>query len=278
MSKGISSAAFVLFAAVCIFAGCSIKEDRSQCPCILELDFSGNGRFDRLDFGVSSGDDFLYRDMVGNRDFGQPYRLEVPRSGVYLNVYSFASSDGRADGYGGGAAVMGETEFIDSDRTSLTIPLGRECPPVYMYSSRIDTGKEMHSEYVLLRKNYSVLFIRLLSESASPLVLAVGGKIDGYGLDGAPEEGDFYVKPEVNEDGYCEVRIPRQKDGALRLTISDEEGVLREFALGEYIIASGYDWTAADLEDVEMVIDYAKTGVVFSIKDLEKTVTTEVVI
>ena len=123
MSKGISSAAFVLFAAVCIFAGCSIKEDRSQCPCILELDFSGNGRFDRLDFGVSSGDDFLYRDMVGNRDFGQPYRLEVPRSGVYLNVYSFASSDGRADGYGGGAAVMGETEFIDSDRTSLILDM-----------------------------------------------------------------------------------------------------------------------------------------------------------
>lgn len=48
--------------------------------------------------------------------------------------------------------------------------------------------------------------------------------------------------------------------------------VLRTFSIGEYIIESGYDWTAESLEDVNVEIDYAKTEVSFTVNDWEKTV------
>ena len=47
---------------------------------------------------------------------------------------------------------------------------------------------------------------------------------------------------------------------------------MRTFSIGEYIIESGYDWTAESLEDVNVEIDYAKTEVSFTVNDWEKTV------
>ena len=35
------------------------------------------------------------------------------------------------------------------------------------------------------------------------------------------------------------------------------EGVVRSFAVGELILADGYDWGAADLADITVFIDYA---------------------
>lgn len=54
--------------------------------------------------------------------------------------------------------------------------------------------------------------------------------------------------------------------------------MLREFALGEYIIESGYDWSAPDLADIEIEVDYSKTDVVFKVEDWEKTVSFDVII
>jgi hypothetical protein len=41
--------------------------------------------------------------------------------------------------------------------------------------------------------------------------------------------------------------------------------VLKTFALGEYIHASGYDWSAADLEDITVGIDYTRTKLIISV-------------
>ena len=76
----------------------------------------------------------------------------------------------------------------------------------------------------------------------------------------------------------CSVRIPRQSDASLILSITENEDVLREFALGEYIIKSGYDWTAEDLEDVEVVVDYTKVDVTFRVNDWQDTVSFDVII
>ncbi|MBO7547737.1 MAG: hypothetical protein J6T07_04760, partial [Bacteroidales bacterium] len=48
---------------------------------------------------------------------------------------------------------------------------------------------------------------------------------------------------------------------ALLLTLIAGAFPLRSFAVGEYLAAAGYDWTAPDLEDIRLEIDLASTAV-----------------
>ena len=204
------SSVFVSLIMVIAFSiGCSVKEDRSVCPCVMMLEYSGvdPDRTDSLVMSVLSADGFIHKDT----------------------------------------------------------------PAVNMFSRFVDTGAESVYVPVALGKNYCNLTIRLLTDGQTDLWLSVEGNICGYSRNGAPMAGNFSVTPEMDAEGYCSVRIPRQTDSSLRLVISDEDGILREFAVGEYIVESGYDWSAYDLEDVEIDIDYSKAEVTFVINDWEMT-------
>jgi hypothetical protein len=48
----------------------------------------------------------------------------------------------------------------------------------------------------------------------------------------------------------------------MHIVFSDQ--VVRTFALGSYIAASGYDWTAPDLEDLTLHVDISLTSVTVS--------------
>lgn len=256
------SSVFVSLIVVIAFSmGCSVKEDRSVCPCVMMLDFSGvdPDRTDSLVMSVLSADGFIHKDTVFSDSFAAVCEVPVPRGGVQVNIYS---------------AENGQEDFswmMDGDGASLEIPLGNECPAVNMFSRFVDTGAESVYVPVALGKNYCNLTIRLLTDGQTDLWLSVEGNICGYSRNGAPMAGNFSVTPEMDAEGYCSVRIPRQTDSSLRLVISDEDGILREFAVGEYIVESGYDWSAYDLEDVEIDIDYSKAEVTFVINDWEMT-------
>jgi hypothetical protein len=55
--------------------------------------------------------------------------------------------------------------------------------------------------------------------------------------------------------------LPRQIDASLMLEVDDGKGGYKAFALGQYIVSSGYDWTAEDLEDITVTLDYALTEI-----------------
>ena len=57
------------------------------------------------------------------------------------------------------------------------------------------------------------------------------------------------------------MKVPRQMDASLMLEVEDENGISKSFAIGEYIMASGYDWNAEDLSDITVTLDYYITGV-----------------
>ena len=48
----------------------------------------------------------------------------------------------------------------------------------------------------------------------------------------------------------------------MHIVFSDQ--VVRTFALGSYIAASGYDWSAPDLEDLTLHVDISVTSVTIS--------------
>ncbi len=245
-------------------AACTVKEDRSACPCVLKLDFSGvdAGMFDALSLNLSAADGFLHREVVQSESFGEECFVEVPRGGVRLGVV------GGEDG----CRVPG------SEGEMLLIPHGSECPRIYMSSSYIDTDSEQVEKRVEVYKNYCRLSLKFLSYESHGFELRVDGNVCGYDAEGSPLEGDFSFEPRVDDEGECLLNVPRQVDGSLKLLLDAEDGKLREFALGEYIIDSGYDWEALSLRDLEVEIDYALTRVIFRVEGWEKTVNIEIVV
>ena len=126
MTKGKTMSVLLVLSAMAVLCtGCSIKEDRSLCPCALVLDFSNveENIVESSEVHLRAADGFLYSDpdaadgISGGGPSGsgrRTYSVRVPKTRVAVSVVSGAGSFYSAD-YG------------------LRIPLGEECPPVHMY-------------------------------------------------------------------------------------------------------------------------------------------------
>ena len=255
-TKTIIGLIILLPALTCCLTACSVKENRAECPCFLIMDFSEvrSSEMRHSDVDIESSDGFLYNDKIPASKYGERHVVAVPRTGVFLNV-SYGSENCFSPGNG----------FLVTD--------GQNFPPLYLYSSYLDTDAEVVESKVKMHKEHCRINIGMKAVSGPfPFSVSVEGDICGIGMDGTPVSGAFSYSPAINDEGTCYVRVPRQTSSSLILKILDKNDVLRSFSIGEYIIESGYDWTAESLEDVNVEIDYAKTEVSFTVNDWEKTV------
>ncbi len=234
---------------VLLCASCSVKEDRDVCPCRLVLDMNDvdTSVVKYAELVVRTSEGFHFTDTLSVEDFVEGYALEVPREVIGVGLYCGAS--GYVDQSGG-----------------LGIEYGDECPPVYMYSSVFEAEGETVVREVSMNKNHCIMTIHVESEKTFPFKLEAKGCVDGYELGGMPSVGEFMYAMYVNESGECRMILPRQKDDSLVLEVNDGTDVLKSFALGEYLAASGYDWSADDLMDVTVTLDYSLTRLKISVE------------
>ena len=93
------------------------------------------------------------------------------------------------------------------------------------------------------------------------------GNICGYDSSTRPSPGPFCFTCRETGPGTsgghasCVVKLPRQKDGSLKMDILSGDTILRSFAIGHYMESCGYDWTSEDLEDLELEINFAATTI-----------------
>lgn len=259
-------------AAMALCGGCSIKEDRGQCPCTLVLDFSN---VDMTVAGepevfVSTSDGFLYHDPEAAARIGE---------GKYSGSYEYAASIPKDFV---SIAVLSGADMLYSAVSGLLIPLGEECPPVYAHYSETDARAETCREVITMHKDFCRIEITMKKEDVGaepyPFRLAVIGNVCGMNHDRSPLAGDFSCAFVPDGGGRGTVRVPRQTDNSLVLRVQDSDKVLREFALGEYIAESGYDWNAENLEDVAVEIDYANSYVSVKVADWSGSYEFEIVI
>lgn len=254
--------------------GCSVKEDRDLCPCTLVLEFPSEDA-ERLKNGVTvcmrgySDDGFSLCDtlLAGQAaSSGGPdtisdkwsYSYVVPKGDIDLAVaYS-------ADGLAGELNSSGRWIEIDE---------GRPCPSIWTCCEKVSARADRVTVPVRLHKNFCRIDIQVRDVDGEefPFKLRVRGNVNGYGLDGKPARGAFLCDAERSETesagyghGYA-VTVPRQTDDSMTLEIVTGDGVAKSFAIGNYIAASGYDWTSADLKDICLEIDYARTVISFTI-------------
>ena len=281
--------------------GCSVKEDRDLCPCTLVLEFPGEDA-ERLHEGVTvcmrgySDDGFSLCDTLlagqpasGGAQDGVSYSYVVPKGDIDLAVaYS-------ADGLAGELSSSGKWIEIDE---------GRPCPSIWTCCEKVSARADRVTVPVRLHKNFCRIDIQVRDVDGEdfPFKLRVRGNVNGYGLDGKPARGAFLCDAERAETegsgsgtesevpgsgtasentgsghGYA-VTVPRQTDDSLILEIATGDGVAKSFAIGNYIASSGYDWASADLKDICLEIDYARTVISFTINKWTHSEQFEVVI
>lgn len=245
---GITCCWFLVF----ILFGCSVKENRDECPCQLVLDFAASDSLAPGPFNVAvlSEAGLIHSGNISNID--EDYVINVPKGMLNVNVWQG-----------------------DSD---LCIPYGSECPSVYMHAFEADTRCEMLVKDVDLRKNHCCLTVMVEGYEKIPYSLTLYGNVDGYDLDGKPSEGAFSCVAYPDDSAGAQAQLPRQNDNSLMLEVDDGNFLTRRFALGEYLAASGYDWSAESLPDVTIILDYYVTRVKIIVRDWENEYTYNVIL
>lgn len=241
-------------------AGCSVKEDRGECPCALVLDFSevDTAVIRSADLFVADDAGLLFDETLMPEDFHSSYILNVPRKSVELGIWNIDGLPGKGNG--------------------LVIPYGEDCPEVYFHTSVVDTDAEAVYETVRMRKNHCVMTVRIAWEESELEEICLIGNVNGYCSDGSPSEGDFLYRLEQDYDGECQALLPRQTDDSLALEVNDGSGVVKRFALGEYIAQSGYDWKEPDLKDITVELDIAFLQVLLTVQGWDTTHRFDIVI
>ena len=235
---------------MCIAAGCSVKEDREECPCRLMLDLSAvdTSLVNVLNIQAVSAQGVVFSDTLKSEKFSELYVRDVPHVDMRVVVWG---SEGRED--------------------RLIIPYGNDCPMLYMHAFDADTGGEKYFRKVELRKNHCLLTVAFEGREDVPYSLTFRGNVNGYDAYGFPSEGVFSCVAYPDGEGSSMVVVPRQTDSSLLLDVEDfGSSVLKTFAIGEYMERSGYDWTKEDLEDAEVVLDYCVTGFKIVFKGWDK--------
>lgn len=259
-----------VFVAGHLFAACSVKEDRGDCPCRLILDFPAGcapGNEVALDISGTGYviDTTIVSGGVGDADEGQEFSdsvefVEDIRKGrAVVNAW-----------HPSGLRFRRDSGFV--------ITAGEECPPIWLHSFIVDAYGESVRRTVALHKNYCLLTITMTGDP-DDVDLRILGNYVGYGRNAQVLGGRFDcpMRHDAREGDWV-IRLPRQLDSSLRLLVSSGNGASKVFAIGEYITGSGYDWDAPDLDDIEVEMDYVSASVTFKIDKWTETVSFEVVI
>ena len=223
-----------------LLPSCSIKENRSACPCALTLEFSALP-VRPVVLGVA-GEGYSFTEVV---HADTVIVLPVPKGELAVSAV-------------GGALAEGDG--------TIRIPAGEEAPPLYLFHADVSTGDEQLVLPVLLHKQFCTLELLFKAPPGygPPFEVAVEGFYGGWQPDGSPAPGPFSRRLLPGSDGRAVLRLPRQGDDSLLMHIVFSDQVVRTFALGTYIAASGYDWSAPDLDDLTLHVDISVTSVTIS--------------
>ena len=251
---------------------CSVKEDRDACPAYLLVRSDGHvgeAHFDRpLTYNIAAASDRAPERTAG------PFAEFAGTTGHIFRVPRRERVDVTV------AGGLRDMAFIGG---LLRITPGNQCDSIVCGGGTIWIPGDTGELAVPLHRNYCCMKISVAGSVSLPFPyhLVVLGGVDGFTLpDIAPHAGPFRHRCEVPPARTCEARVPRQLDDSLRIEArSDEDGELvAEMHVGEVVARMGYDWSAPDLDDIAVEIDFARTSLTVTVNDWTECVELKIVI
>lgn len=246
-----------LLPAALSLGSCSVKENRSACPCELivrpeeALKTDGN-----VLVSVVQDGEVVKQGMLSGEDFESgKCRMLVKRRPSVVTVFT------------------GITSMSPLPGEKLDIRYDNECDEVYSCSQQKELDGDICDCPLSLHKNFARLNLTILNlpENSG---LCVSGTVRGYDLMyAAPYEGVFNCYPVLAEGtNDCCIRLPRQVDDKLTLSIVNEGEVLRTVLMGRMIVATGYSFEDEDLLDIYMTLDMEKAQALLGLEDWEQVI------
>ena len=222
-----------------LLASCSVKEDRDECPCWLQIDLSTCSHFaDRVSLKGWTSASPVFGVQVLSEDFSSAHEEEVPRTMV-----SYCATSG-----------------LDASRNSgmsVVIPEGEQSDRLYAYRADVQAYGETAYDKVSLHKQYAAVAVKI-GDGGNGCSVHVRSRWNGLDLVSLkPLAGAFEFTPELTEEKVWYFRLPRQGDDSLVMEITDRSGNTYPYDLGDEIRRTGYDWSAVDLDDIMLGVDYA---------------------
>lgn len=244
---GMNRILFVMWmAGILLLSSCSVKEDRSGCPCWMTVDLSkvaesrwksserqnsteyqmvtkslesrqhiaesvvlrlrGNSDEDEVDYA------FKMTETV-NTEVGA-LEYEVPRGAVGVSAVALGNEIPGQAGYDGYDGIAGY------DWDEIRIPVGEQMDSLYGFFKMYHTRCESVLCDVDLHKEFCTVSFTLGEDGySSPYRIEVWGYVAGVSAwDLMPVLGEFRYAP-MQENGVYQVRVPRQVDNSLALVM-----------------------------------------------------------
>ena len=206
-------------------AACSIKEDRTPCPCWLSIDFT---KVSQKNVNVAAwGDAELFSERIAVKDYLEPesYEKTVPKGYVHTSV------------------ISGERDMVRSG-AHLNIPLGHDADSIFAHAASVECLGEFAKDTAELHKQFARVFmtVEIPEGHEYPYTFRVCSDVCGMDMrDLSPVEGEFRYDLRLGVDNISMFCIPRQKEdgGQLRILIYDKGEVIETIPLAQWINKMG---------------------------------------
>ncbi len=240
---------------------CSIKEDRTPCPCWLDI-FLPETSSSAVNLSLWQGSDQLLGGEFDAKSFVPFLEKEVRRGFNRLSAYEKK----------GALSLSG---------ACISISPGGRCDSVYAYCDVVDCTGEFALDTVIFHKQFATLTLQIINpqEVTYPYTMTVKGNVNGMTLaDLQPTEGEFQYSPLLDQNSLGTCRLPRQKDSSLTIEMfkSDDGTLVDTIPLGYMIERTGYNWHSEDLEDITIKIDFAKAEIIVKVNQWQSEYTYEI--
>ena len=240
----------LLMVAPLLLCSCTVKEDRAVCPCYTFVDLSSyidSGHKTAIVTVRSASQSYSEEIDLHNYE-DSPYELALPRGTNHISVVSGLKNT-----------------HIKSD--SLVTPYGLASDALWVYNEKFICEGDEHNLTAVPRKNFcklTIIVIGLMPGQDYDFSFRVKADCNALDLyDSKALEGEFYgAATSSGMLGLFSICLPRQKNNSLLLDICDHSvdeamEAVHTIDLGGMLTEDGYDWTRADLLDVNVTVDYS---------------------
>lgn len=247
-----------LFAALlAVLASCSIKEDRSGCPCLLTVDLSlalnveltPPSWWERgLTIALFREDRCFRQASLWYEEAGPEWETQVEKAEI--GVVGML-------GWNAGAVSGLEIRY----------PEGCQSDALYVSSRTVPCYGETARTRLEMEKQFSNVTIEGLDTFSAQM--QVTATCNGLNLMTRQAlEGVFRFPLSCDSEGICRFRMPRQSSDDVRILLLDSEGHLdNAIPLGAYMTEIGYVWDAPSLSDVFIRIDFVTASISVTVDD-----------
>ena len=249
MKRGLEAVPAV-WAILLAVASCSVKEDRTDCPCRLDIILSEDISSPSVAVWGGNGASRCFDAVIDPVSDGTLYSVSVPRGTLGLHAFEML----------GGIGTAGKDFLISA---------GCQADSLYAFCAEVDCSGESAQAAVSTRKQFATVFLRIAYEGdAAAAVSRVSVRGNVCGISAAtlsPIAGEFLYETVPDSDGGCTFRLPRQDSGALALDLCFTDGTSSTVDIGTRILSEGYDWSGDALGDILLDLEVGTADISVSV-------------